>query len=186
MAASGWLEKARMVSRCYGNRGADDDAQNDASDADDTDVGVDEQTADQEASFALEYQLRDFIAHNLHMISIPGRRLRLYVDPSGQNGIEYPSAVGPIDILAVDESGDLVVFELKRTRSPDQAIGQLARYMGWVKLTIAEDRDVHGVVVAGTITENLRYAASVIPNVSLFEYAVQFHLKPANSVKQDQ
>jgi len=27
--------------------------------------------------------------------------------------------------------------------------------------------------------------ASVIPNVSLFEYAVQFHLKPANFVKRD-
>jgi len=33
-----------------------------------------------EASFALEYQLRDFIAQNLNAISIEGRRLRLY-DP---------------------------------------------------------------------------------------------------------
>jgi hypothetical protein len=51
--------------------------------------------------FSLEYQLRDFIASNLNTIAIDGRRLRLFVDPTGRDGIEYPSAVGPIDILAV-------------------------------------------------------------------------------------
>jgi RecB family endonuclease NucS len=86
--------------------------------------------------------------------------------------------VGPIDILAVDDSGAFVVFELKRARSPDHAISQLARYMGWVKQTIGKVRKVRGVVVAKTIGENLRYAISVIPDVSLFEYEVSFQLNP--------
>ena len=136
-----------------------------------------------EASFGLEYQLRDFIAQNIHVLDVQGHRLRLYVDPTGRDGIEFPTAVGPIDILAVDSAGDFFVFELKRARSPDHAIGQLARYMGWVKNTIGKDRQVNGVIVAKTISEALRYAIAVVPNVSLFEYEVEFHLRPANEFR---
>jgi hypothetical protein len=134
---------------------------------------------DANVSFTLEYQLRDFIAQNISAISIGDRKLRLYVDPTGRDGIEFPTAVGPIDILAIDDvSNAFVIFELKRARSPDHAIGQLARYMGWVKQTSGKDHDVRGVIVAKTITKNLRYAVSVIPNMSLFEYEVSFQLKP--------
>jgi hypothetical protein len=135
-----------------------------------------------EAGFQLEDQLRDFIAHNLSNIPIEGKRLRLYVGSDGRDGIEYPSGVGPIDILAVDDLGEFFVFELKLARSPDQTIGQLMRYMGWVKQTIAMGRDPHGVIVARSITDKLRYAASVLPNVSLFEYEIEFRLKPANEL----
>lgn len=72
-----------------------------------------------------------------------------------------------------------MVFELKRAAAPDSAIGQLARYMGWVKATLAGGRTVHGVIVAREITDRLRYAVQVMPNVSLFEYKVRFDLKPA-------
>jgi RecB family endonuclease NucS len=134
------------------------------------------------ASFALEYQLRDFIAQNLSTIMVEGRHLQLYVDPAGRDGIEFPLSVGPIDIVAVDDSGGFVVFELKRAHSPDHAIGQLTRYMGWVRQTIGKGRDVRGIIVAKDIGNNLRYAASVVPNVSLFEYEVEFHLKPAQQL----
>jgi hypothetical protein len=40
---------------------------------------------------------------------------------------------------------------------------------------------VRGVIVAKTITENLRYSIAVVPNVSLFEYEVSFALKPAQA-----
>ena len=129
-----------------------------------------------EATFTLEYQLRDFLAQNLEAISVEGKKLSLYVDPTGREGMEFPTDVGPIDILAVDETGAFVVFELKRARSPDRAIGQLSRYMGWVKQTIGKGQQVRGVIVAKTIRENLRYAVTVIPNVSLFEYEVRFTL----------
>jgi len=135
-----------------------------------------------EATFGLEFQLRDFIAQNFGSIAVEGKRLRLHIDPTGRDGIEYPSATGPIDLLAIDDSGAFVVFELKRARVPDKAVGQLARYMGWVKQTIGKDRDVRGVIVAKTISDKLRYAVSVFPNVSLFEYEVEFHLKPAHSL----
>lgn len=146
------------------------------------DGGELEDIGDIGASFALEYQLRDFIANNISMIPVGDRILRLYVDPTGRDGIEFSTAVGPIDILAVDDSNAFIVFELKRGRSPDHAIGQLTRYMGWVKQTIGKENEVRGVIVAKTITKNLRYAVSVIPNVSLFEYEVSFQLKPILAV----
>ena len=136
-----------------------------------------------EAAFGLEFQLRDFIAQNIGAIDVDGKKLRLYVDPTGRDGIEYPTAVGPIDILAIDDAWAFFVFELKRARSPDHAIGQLTRYMGWVRQTIGRDRAVNGIIVAKEISESLRYAVSVVPNVSLFEYEVEFHLKPAHQLR---
>jgi endonuclease len=132
--------------------------------------------------FGLEYQLRDFLAQNIQSIDVSGKRLRLFVDPSGRDGIEYPTAVGPIDLLAVDDAGVFFVFELKRARSPDHAMGQLTRYMGWVRQTIGRDRAVNGVIVAKEISDALRYAVSVVPNVSLFEYEVEFTLRPAHEI----
>ena len=109
-----------------------------------------------DAEFTLEYQLRDFIAQNIEAIPLEGRKLSLYIDANDRDGVEYPTDVGRIDILVVDEKGDLVVFELKRARSPDRAIGQLARYMGWVRQTIGREQRVRGVIVAKTISEGLR------------------------------
>jgi hypothetical protein len=147
-------------------------------------------------SFALEFQLRDFLAQNLETIKVGGTRLVLYTDSKGRDGVEYPTDVGPVDILAVDALGNFVVLELKRSRSPDHAIGQLSRYMGWVKNKMDKTKSVRGVIVAKSITDNLRYAASVIPNVDLYEYQVKFELKhrtdfetvlatAANSASQD-
>jgi hypothetical protein len=52
--------------------------------------------------------------------------------------------------------------------------------MGWVQQTIGKEREVFGVIVAKSVSENLRYAASIVPKVDLFEYEVEFHLKPAH------
>jgi len=136
-----------------------------------------EEEPESEASFDLESQLRDFLAQNLTAIPVEGRTVHLYVDPTGRDGTEYPTDVGRIDILAVDDAGAFVVFELKRARSPDHTIGQLVRYMGWVKQTIGKGQKVRGVIVAKVISDSLRYGISVIPDVSLFEYEVSFKLK---------
>ncbi|CAN5815690.1 hypothetical protein BH11GEM1_BH11GEM1_29570 [soil metagenome] len=138
-----------------------------------------------EASFGLEFQLRDFLAQNISAIDVQGKRLRVYVDPTGRDGIEFPTAVGPIDILAVDGSGAFFVFELKRARTPDHAIGQLTRYMGWVKHTIGKDREVNGIIVAKEISETLRLAVLVVPSVTLFEYEVAFTLNAVGAAGQD-
>jgi hypothetical protein len=141
-----------------------------------------EDDGEEAAAFVLEAQLRDFIAGNLARIQIGTKRLILFTDSSGRSGVEYPTAVGPIDILAVDQDGHFHVFELKLDRGPDRALGQLARYMGWVKINLARDRKVIGVAVASSIDEKLRYAACVIPDVVLLEYEVEFRLRDVGSM----
>lgn len=128
-------------------------------------------------SFGLERELRDFIAANISDVRPDGVRLALYADENG-DGVEYLTGVGPIDILAEAESGDLVIFELKLTKGPDKALGQLLRYMGWIKAHLAAGRKVRGVIVARAIDDKLRYAVSLVPDVSLFEYSVSFDLEP--------
>ncbi len=128
-------------------------------------------------SFALEAQLRDFIIAHLPRISVGGESLRLYRDQSGRSGREYPTDVGPIDILAVAPDGALVVIELKLDRGPDRALGQLARYMGWVRANLAAGAEVRGAVVARRIDEKLRYAAAAMPGVLLLEYEVDFRVR---------
>ena len=154
-------------------------------------LGGDEATEDGDeleqigATFALEYQLRDFLSQNLDSVQVRGAHLKLFVDPTGRDGVEFRTPVGVIDILAVDNSGAFFVFELKRARSPDHAIGQLARYMGWLKQTLARETEVHGVIVAKEIGPKLKYAASVIPNVNLLEYQIEFTLREAGELPDD-
>ena len=132
--------------------------------------------------FGLERQLRDFLADNIESIKINDKKLKLFVDQTGRDGIEYPTAVGLIDVLGVDEGGDFYVFELKRDVGTDKVVGQIARYMGWVTNTIGKNKEVNGVIVAKQIGVKLRYAASIIPNVSLYEYQVKFYLNKANEI----
>lgn len=136
-----------------------------------------------ELSFGFESHLRDFIANNLSSLPVKGRVLRLYDDSDGRKGVEYPTEVGRIDILAIDSAGNFVVFELKLDRGPDKAIGQLLRYMGWVARNLAKDRQTTGVIAAKDIDKEARYAVSVIPNVTLLEYKVSFSFEEVVGVE---
>ena len=49
--------------------------------------------------------------------------------------------------------------------------------MGWVKVNLAEDNGVKGVIVAKKVDEKLKYASSIIPDLSLFEYELNFKIQ---------
>jgi len=132
---------------------------------------------EKELLFPVESHLRDFIAQNIGNISVNNHTLNLFVDETGRDGIEYQTDVGPIDILALDEDEDFVVFELKLSRGADRAMGQLARYMGWIKRNLSKDKKVKGVIVAKNVDEKLKYAASIIPDINLFEYELNFKIR---------
>ncbi len=70
---------------------------------------------------------------------------------------ETPDA-GRLDILARDTGGQYVVVELKRDLANDMALGQLFRYMGWVRMNLAEGDEVRGYVVGDEIDDRMVYA----------------------------
>lgn len=136
-----------------------------------------ESIQDQAAEFALEVYLEEFLLTNWHRIDW-GARLELY---NGREGHQFVTTVGRLDFLAVDEADDaLVVIELKRGRPSDQVVGQAARYMGWIKHTMAAGRrPVRGLIVAHEIDDKLKFAASMVDGLDLMSYEITFGLHPA-------
>lgn len=134
--------------------------------------------------FPIEANLRDFLIKNLNVVK--DAKLRLFVDENGRDGKEYPTNVGPIDILTQDDRGDFIVFELKLSRGADKALGQLLRYMGWVKKNLAKGVAVKGVIVANKMDGKIKYAVMVTPEVTLYEYEMKFELtKPKDQLLKD-
>ena len=84
-------------------------------------------------------------------------------------------------MLAVDQSGGYVVIELKVSKGYDRVVGQLLRYMSWIKRHHAEPgQSVRGIILAKEIGEDLRLACADISNVSLFEYALSVSVRPVS------
>jgi hypothetical protein len=125
-------------------------------------------------AFAFERDLRNYLTRNLGLIE-PG--LRLY-DEEGITGEEFPVGGRFIDILAIDRESGYVVIELKVSRGYDRVLGQLLRYMAWVEQNMDTSKKVRGFIVAKEITNDLKLAASRIPDIRLIEYKLSFELHP--------
>lgn len=125
------------------------------------------------SEFAYEKDLQNFLAKNLHAIE-PG--LTIYED-EGIKGIEFPAGGRFIDILALDTSNNWVIVELKVSKGYDRVVGQLLRYIAWVRRNLAENgQEVRGVIVAREISQDLLLACSELPNIQLFEYQLSIEL----------
>lgn len=125
--------------------------------------------------FAMEAHLRDYLAKTLPRLPEHSAPLSLYRTEE-RDGVEFQTDVGPIDILATYD-GDFYVIELKAGRGPDAALGQVLRYMGWVKIHLAVNKNVFGIVVASDIGKKLRYAVTQVPSVRLMEYDLAVTLR---------
>ncbi len=79
--------------------------------------------------------------------------------------------------MAVNKStGDFVVIELKVSRVSDSAIGQILRYMGYVKKNLARDKNVKGMILAEGIDDKAKYALDMIPEVEFKKYKLNIQL----------
>jgi hypothetical protein len=91
---------------------------------------------------------------------------------------QYPTLVGPIDILAKDQNGNYVVIELKKGRSSDRVFGQITRYIGWVKENLSpHNPNVRGIIVGSPIEDRLVYSKKGLNNierVKLKEFSFYF------------
>lgn len=133
--------------------------------------------------FRLESHLRDYLAQNLGLINGLGTSLQLYELNGEIRGVEYQTDVGRIDILAVGANGAYYVLELKLSKGPDAAVGQVLRYMAAVRSQLAQGQPVYGVIVASTVTDRLRFAVSEVRDkVFLLQYELQVSLAPVVAI----
>jgi len=122
----------------------------------------------------------DFLIKNWRQTEL-GQLYDIFEEEGELVGQQYPSDTGPIDILAISkDKKKLLVVELKRGRASDAVVGQIQRYMGFVKAELCEaNQDVKGVIIALDDDLRLQRTLSVAPNISFYRYQISFKLLPS-------
>jgi restriction system protein len=134
-------------------------------------------TVEDPSVFALEKHLEDFLVANWSQTEL-GRDYEIFQEDGEIKGQQYPTDTGPIDILAISkDKSKLLVVELKKGRASDAVVGQIQRYMGFVKDELAEkDQIVEGIIIALDDDVRIRRALSVASGISFYKYQVSFKL----------
>ena len=137
-----------------------------------------DETIEDPSIFAIEKHLEDFLVQNWHHTEL-GKHYDIYEEDGEMVGQQYPSDTGPIDILAISkDKKEILVVELKKGRVSDVVIGQVQRYMGYVKEELAENnQSVRGVIIAFEDDIKIRRALSVAPNIDFYTYKIHFNLE---------
>lgn len=129
------------------------------------------------AAFALEKHLEEFLVTNWSSTEL-GKTWDIYEDESGKVGKQYQTDTGPLDILCVrKDKKALLVVELKLGRPSDAVVGQILRYMAFVREELAEDyQEVRGIVIALEDDQRIRRALAMVPSVEFYRYQISFKL----------
>ena len=128
--------------------------------------------------FYMESQLEDFIINNWNNTEL-GKKYDLIIEEGELVSQQFKTDIGPIDILAKDKKiGSYVVIELKKNQTSDDTIGQIARYIGWVKKHRANGKGVKGIIIAGSYDKKLDYAIKAFEglDIDVYLYKVDFQL----------
>jgi RecB family endonuclease NucS len=136
-------------------------------------------TQNLQGRFYLESQMEEFIIANWAETEL-GAKYDLIYEDGDLKSKQYRTSHGRIDLLVKDkETGCHVVIELKKDQTNDDTVGQILRYMGWVKENL-NDNDVKGIIIAQDFTEGLRDALRMIDsyglNIGFFKYEIDFKL----------
>jgi len=130
-------------------------------------------------NFGLESHLENFLIENWNSIN-EFKELDLISDPDGEIiSQQYRIEVGRIDILARDKnSKDYVIIELKKSRPTEWVVGQIRKYLGWIKKNLA-DKDnvgVRGIIIVPSGSPDLEYAVMGQGDIKVFTYKINFEL----------
>lgn len=136
-------------------------------------------TIEDPLNFGMESHLEDFLIENWEQTDL-GKDFNVFEDGIGQ---QFKTDAGIIDILAVSkDKTQLLVIELKKGRASDVVVGQILRYMGYVKEELAEDNQtVKGVIIALDDDERIRLALKMVNNIEFYRYQVSFKLVKASA-----
>ena len=129
------------------------------------------------SEFALEKHLEDFLVKNWKSTEL-GKDYDIYQEEGELVGQQYPTDTGIIDILAISkDKKSILVVELKRGRVSDVVVGQIQRYMGYVKSELCEtNQTVKGVIIGLEDDLKIRRALSVATNIAFYRYQISFKL----------
>lgn len=113
-------------------------------------------------SLSLEKDLKNYLAKNPSVIEAG---LKLI-----EKGKEFDAQqAGRIDLLCKDKDGSYVVVELKKGKSGDAVVGQILRYMGWVKENFKTNK-IRGIIIVYEVDEKLDLAVKLLKNLMQVKY----------------
>jgi len=137
-----------------------------------------DETIEDPSEFALERHLEDFLVQNWKSTEL-GKQYDIYEEDGEIVGKQYPSDTGPIDILAISKDKKIIlVIELKKGRASDVVVGQVQRYMGYVKEELAEEnQSVRGIIIAFEDDIKIHRALTVTSNIDFYTYKINFKLE---------
>ncbi|MBW8002051.1 MAG: AlwI family type II restriction endonuclease [Planctomycetes bacterium] len=76
-----------------------------------------------------------------------------------EDGRQFSTPIGRIDLLCRSEDGGYVVVEIKAQEARDSVFGQILRYIGWVHRNIGDaENNVRGIILASQFPESARYS----------------------------
>lgn len=128
-------------------------------------------------NFGMEKHLEDFLITNWKG-TLFGKDYDLIYEEGDLKSQQYPTGVGPIDILAIHKrTGDYLVIELKKGQTTDSVIGQITRYVAWVRENLAKGKKVEGVIIVSETDEKIRYSLKSLFGIDLYVYKVKFKLE---------
>jgi restriction system protein len=138
-------------------------------------------TVENPSEFAMEKHLEDFLVKNWRQTDI-GRDFDIFEEDGELVGQQYQTDTGPMDVLAIKkDKSQLLVVELKKGRASDVVVGQVLRYMGFVKQELADPNQVvKGIIIALEDDVKIRRALAMTPDISFYRYEVSFKLNKVN------
>jgi len=147
--------------------------------------GIEEKPSSENV-FALEKYLHEFLVDNWDVTELSKEWDLLEEDGEIVGSKYYTGEVGEIDLLAKHKTENKwLVIELKRNQTSDSTVGQLLRYMTWVRKNLAEEQTiVVGLVICHTVDKNLQYALDGQTNIKSMTYQIDFKLNPTPDLNQ--